>query len=159
MAQTTVEGEEHRNWAMEIYQDKGKRDPLEEVGENILELDLGDVDEELVKKHLAIAVYYTCKLEFRREEEKVQVIEGGPWRHKGDALIVMHYDGFSRLSKIQVENIALLIQLYNLPLVMMKESVARMLGEQLGSFIKMDCSFLAYMRVRVGFPLSKALVS
>jgi hypothetical protein len=152
MAQTMVEGEEHRNWAMEIYQDKGKRDPLEEVGKDILELDLGDADEELVKKHMAIAIYYsqksfnpqylffemmsacgiqslaslkkiedyTFKLEFHREEEKVRVIEGGPWRHKGDVLIVMHYDGFSRPSEIRVENIALLIRLYDLPLVMMK---------------------------------------
>jgi hypothetical protein len=40
----------------------------------------------------------------------------------------------------------------------MKEPVVRMLGGQLGSFIKMDSSFLGYMWVRVGFPLSKALV-
>jgi hypothetical protein len=65
---------------------------------------------------------------------------GGGWRHKGDALIVLHYDGFSRPSEIRVENIALWIRLYDLPLVMMKEPVARMLGEQIGSFIKMDNS-------------------
>jgi hypothetical protein len=40
----------------------------------------------------------------------------------------MHYDGFSRPFEIRVENIALLIRLYDLPLVMMKEPVVRMLG-------------------------------
>jgi hypothetical protein len=29
---------------------------------------------------------YIFKLEFDREEEKVRVLEGGPWHHKGDVL-------------------------------------------------------------------------
>jgi hypothetical protein len=36
---------------------------------------------------------YNCKLEFVREEEKWRAIEGGLWRHKGDALIIVHYEG------------------------------------------------------------------
>jgi hypothetical protein len=43
---------------------------------------------------------YVFKLEFTREEEKVRVLEGGPWQHKGDAFILTHYDGFSRPSEI-----------------------------------------------------------
>jgi agmatine/peptidylarginine deiminase len=36
---------------------------------------------------------YIFKLEFHKAKEKGRVLEGGPWRHKGDALIVTHYDG------------------------------------------------------------------
>jgi hypothetical protein len=28
---------------------------------------------------------YIFKIEFGSEEEKAHVLEGGPWRHKGDA--------------------------------------------------------------------------
>jgi hypothetical protein len=47
------------------------------------------------------------KLEFEKSEEKIRVIEGGPWRHKGDALIVAHYDGCTRPSEVRISNIAL----------------------------------------------------
>jgi hypothetical protein len=36
---------------------------------------------------------YIFRVEFMTLEEKNRVIEGGPWRHKGDAFIVTHYDG------------------------------------------------------------------
>jgi hypothetical protein len=39
-------------------------------------------------------------MEFVKEEDKIRVLEGGPWRHKGNALIVMHYDSLVRPSKI-----------------------------------------------------------
>jgi hypothetical protein len=56
------------------------------------------------------------------------VLEGGPWRHKGDALIVVHYYGLTRLSEVRIDSIALWARLYDLPPVMMKETFARQLG-------------------------------
>jgi hypothetical protein len=41
---------------------------------------------------------------------------------------------------------------------MMKETFAKQLGGQLGKFIKMDVRFPGYMRVRVEYPLNKALI-
>jgi hypothetical protein len=38
---------------------------------------------------------YMFKLEFAKGGEKIKALEGGPWRHKGDALIVVHYDGLA----------------------------------------------------------------
>jgi hypothetical protein len=35
---------------------------------------------------------YIFKVEFMTEDEKERVIKGGPWRHKGYAVIVVHYD-------------------------------------------------------------------
>jgi hypothetical protein len=57
---------------------------------------------------------YNFRLEFVREEEKWRTIEGGPWRHKGDALIVVHYDGLARPSEVQIESIGLWICFYDL---------------------------------------------
>jgi hypothetical protein len=50
---------------------------------------------------------YIFKVEFMREEEKERVIGGGPWRHKGDAVIVVHYDGLARPSEIKIQDIGL----------------------------------------------------
>jgi hypothetical protein len=100
---------------------------------------------------------YVFKLEFNKEEEKLRVLEGGPWRHNGDAFILSHYDGLSRLSEIRITGIALSVRLYDLPQVMMKEAVAKQLGSQLGKFIKMDVNFPGYMHVRVEYPLHMAL--
>jgi hypothetical protein len=98
------------------------------------------------------------KLEFNNKEEKQRVLNRDPWRHKGDSLIVVHYDGLERPSKVRIESIALWVRLYDLPPVMMKEAIARQLGGQVGNFIEMDVRYLGYMSVRVDFPLSKALV-
>jgi hypothetical protein len=46
---------------MEVYQGTRGRDPLEEVEEDIIELDLGAEDDEMIMKHLAIAVYNSRK--------------------------------------------------------------------------------------------------
>jgi hypothetical protein len=41
---------------------------------------------------------YIFKVEFVKEEEKLRVLEGGMWCHKGDALIAVHYDGLIQRS-------------------------------------------------------------
>jgi hypothetical protein len=71
---------------------------------------------------------YSFKLKFLKEEEKRKVLEGGPWQHKGDALLVIHYDGLLRPSEVCIDSIALWVCFYDLPLAMMKESVEKQLG-------------------------------
>jgi hypothetical protein len=88
---------------------------------------------------------YSFKIEFNNHEEKQRVLEGGPWRHKGDALIVIHYDGMVRPSEVNIESIGLWIRLYDLPPVMIKEASARQLGGQISKFIKMDVRYPGYM--------------
>jgi hypothetical protein len=46
---------------------------------------------------------YIFKLEFNTPEEKLRVLDGGPWRHKGDALIMVHYDGLIWPSEISIK--------------------------------------------------------
>jgi hypothetical protein len=68
---------------------------------------------------------YIFKLEFDREEEKVRVLEGGPWHHKGDVFIMVHYDGFVRPSEICISFIGLWVHFYDLQPAMMKPSIAK----------------------------------
>jgi hypothetical protein len=88
---------------------------------------------------------YYFKLEFMREEEKRRVIEGGPWRHKGDALIIVHYDRLTRPSEVRVESIGLWVRFLDLPLAMME------------CFVKMDARYPSYLQVRLEYPLNRAL--
>jgi hypothetical protein len=64
---------------------------------------------------------YCFKLEFHSQDEKMRVLEGGPWRHKGDALIVVHYDGLCRPSEVKIDTIQLWVRLYDLPAAMMRD--------------------------------------
>jgi hypothetical protein len=50
---------------------------------------------------------YMFKLEFAKGGEKIKALEGGPWRHKGDALIVVHYDGLAWPSEVRIEEIGM----------------------------------------------------
>jgi hypothetical protein len=101
---------------------------------------------------------YCFKLEFARAEETARVLEGGSWRHKGDALIVVHYDGLVRPSEVKIDAIQLWTRLYDLPAAMMKEASRKEHGSQLGKYIKMDNRFPGYMRIRVLYPLDKSLL-
>jgi hypothetical protein len=50
---------------------------------------------------------YIFKLEFNMSEEKLRVLDWGPWRHKGDALIAVLYDGLIRPLEISIKNIGM----------------------------------------------------
>jgi hypothetical protein len=65
---------------------------------------------------------YCFKVELSSLEEKIRVLEGGPWRHKGYALLLVHYIGLVRLSEVKIESIPLWVRLYDLPGAMMKEA-------------------------------------
>jgi hypothetical protein len=65
---------------------------------------------------------YCFKVELSSLEEKIRVLEGGPWRHKGYALLLVHYIGLVRLSEVKIESIPLWVCLYDLPGAMMKEA-------------------------------------
>jgi hypothetical protein len=57
-----VSQEDHRAWAMEVYQEHKAEDLLREAEENILELGMDEEEEEISRKHLAMAIYYSCKI-------------------------------------------------------------------------------------------------
>ena len=112
------------------------------------DFDPGDVEGTVERKWFAMARYYSAQrskglfaemgaawrsekpipvrplddnrfiLEFEDEEIYKFVINGGPWRHKGDALIVMPYDGLTRPSEVVIDSIDLWLRFYDVPVSM-----------------------------------------
>ncbi|TVU28632.1 hypothetical protein EJB05_20156, partial [Eragrostis curvula] len=97
-------------------------------------------------------------LEFHSEYDRNKVVLGGPWRHKGDAVIVVNYDGLTRPSEVVIESILLWVRLYDLPPVMMSKDCGERLGRRFGRVTCVDTRFTNYLRLRVVFPLGKVLV-
>jgi hypothetical protein len=93
-------------------------------------------------------------LEFDSEVIKQHVTQGGPWRHKGDSLIVVSYDGFSPPSAIVMNTIGMWARFYDLPDVLRKDYVQK-LEAWLGQVQVVDMSFPNYVRVRVLSPPGK----
>jgi hypothetical protein len=100
---------------------------------------------------------YIFKIEFASVEEKQRIVERGPWRHEGDALILAHYDSLMCPSKIRILTIGLWVCPYDLPSTMMKQSLAMPLGGQLGKVMKSDVRYPSYMWIRVEWPLTNPL--
>jgi hypothetical protein len=97
-------------------------------------------------------------IEFDSEEVKQRVVGGGPWRHKGDALLVVPYDGLSPPSTVVMNIVRLWARLYDLPAALRKDDYVQKLGARLGQVQRVDLSFPSYVRVRVLFRLANALV-
>ncbi|TVU10531.1 hypothetical protein EJB05_44068, partial [Eragrostis curvula] len=101
-------------------------------------------------------------LEFMGEGDYNFVMMGGPWIHKGDALIIVPYDGKTRPSEVAPDAIPLWIQLFDLPGLMMTKEVREALGRKLGKFLeyyKDDGELMGgrYLRIKVAVPLKKPL--
>jgi hypothetical protein len=52
---------------------------------------------------------YIFTIEFMSPEEKAKVLDGGPWKHKGDTLIIIHYYGLVSPSEIHIESMGLVL--------------------------------------------------
>jgi hypothetical protein len=96
-------------------------------------------------------------LEFVERNAWEYVINGGSWRHKGDALIVVPYDGFTRPSEITFDKINMWIRVYDVPEALMTTGFARSCGQQLGDVLEVNGAVRDYLHVRIAFPLVRAL--
>lgn len=115
--------------------------------------------QKVVHKELYDRVF---SLEFYGESDYKFVMNGGTWKHKGNTLIVVPYDGISRPSEVATNSIPIWIQIFDLPGRMISEEVCMQLGDGLGHTIevhKESGQLLVgkYLRVRVDIPVQKAL--
>jgi len=97
-------------------------------------------------------------VEFDSEQLWRRVVGGGPWIHKGDAVIVVPYDGIRRLSEVLITSIALWVRIYDIPVTMITDGFARALGSKIGHVLEVGQAVNDYKRVRVDFPLEKAIM-
>jgi hypothetical protein len=96
-------------------------------------------------------------VEFDSEKLWSRVIGGGPWKHKRDAVIFVPYDGVCRFSDVVIDSIVLWILIYDIPETMITEGFARALGAKLGKVLEVGQAIQNYKRVKVDFPLEKAI--
>lgn len=71
-------------------------------------------------------------LEFTSESSLNYVLRGGPWTFKEDTLIVVRYDGLSRLFEVIIESIPIWIRIYDIPMRMMTIGFVNALGAKVG---------------------------
>lgn len=97
-------------------------------------------------------------VEFDSERLWKRVVGGGPWRHKGDAVIFVAYDGIRRISEVAINSIALWVRIYDIPITMITEGFARALGGKIGRVLEVGHAVNNYKRVRVDFALEKIIM-
>ncbi|CAN6287497.1 unnamed protein product [Urochloa humidicola] len=96
-------------------------------------------------------------IEFRSEKDLNFVLNGAPWKFKGDAMIVIPYDGFTRLSEVIIESLPLWIRIYDVPVAMQIPSFMSALGVKVGRVMEIGEAVKDFKRVRVEFALADAL--
>ncbi|CAN6372213.1 unnamed protein product [Urochloa humidicola] len=97
-------------------------------------------------------------LEFASENSLKIALRGGPWIFKGDAVIVVPYDGLARLSEITIESIPLWVRIYDIPVaMMMRPSFLQALGAKVGRVMEIGEAARDFKRIRVDFDLAEPL--
>lgn len=66
------------------------------------------------------------------------VIKGGPWIHRGDALLVASFDGITCPSNVPLDVVPIWVRIYDLPLVLMTKVRGEMFGSKLGKVREVD---------------------
>lgn len=109
---------------------------------------------EVISRHLGD---YRFLLEFSCEQALNFVLKGGPWKFKGDVLILVRYDGFSRLSEVSIESIPLWIRIYDMRVALMRSGLVSILAAKVGKVMEVGEAVKDFIRVRVDLDLADAL--
>jgi cytochrome c len=101
-------------------------------------------------------------LEFTEEGDRDHVVRGGPWQYKGDAFLVEGLQVGADPATALFTHVPMWVQFRNIPFYLLTKKLARDLGEQVGTLIKIDdnargniCDKI--LRVRIQLPLYLAL--
>jgi hypothetical protein len=98
-------------------------------------------------------------LEFDDEHHYQYALNGGSWRHKGDALIVVPYDGFSRPSEIEINSINMWVRFYDVPVTLMSPTFTRALAKMVSNeVLEIGDPVRDFLRARVAIRLEDPLV-
>ncbi|CAN6226454.1 unnamed protein product [Urochloa humidicola] len=72
-------------------------------------------------------------VELESEQMYNFVVNGGPWRHKGDALIVVPYDGYRRPSEVVIDAVNVWVRFYDVPFNLMNPAFSAVLARKVSS--------------------------
>jgi hypothetical protein len=97
-------------------------------------------------------------LEFDTEPRYQYALNGGPWRHKGDALIVVPYDGFSRPLEIEINSINMWVRFYDVPVTLMSSAFTMALAKKVSNeVLEVGGPVRDFVRAKVAFRLEDPL--
>lgn len=99
---------------------------------------------------------------FNAEGDHKFVLQGGPWIHRGDALIVADFNGLLSPSMVPLESVPIWVRIYDLPLVMMNKARGELYGSKLGKVREVDVQQNGsnkhdFFRIRVDLPVNRPL--
>lgn len=99
-------------------------------------------------------------INFKAEGDYKFVIQGGPWLHKGDALLVAEFDGLTCPSEVSLDVVTIWIRIYDLPLVLMTKAIGELYGSKFGKVREVDVEEDGrnrhdFFRIRVELPVKK----
>jgi hypothetical protein len=97
-------------------------------------------------------------LELSTENSLDFAIRGGPWSFRGDAVIMVRYDGLTKLSEVSIESIPLWIRIHDIPVAIMTTAFVTALGAKVGRVMEVGETVKDFNRVCVDFALSDALI-
>ncbi|OMP03234.1 hypothetical protein COLO4_10561 [Corchorus olitorius] len=100
--------------------------------------------------------------QFESEVEKERVYQQGPWNFNKALLVLKNYDAFISVEEIKLEWCAFWIQVHDLPLGFMTESVGKAIGDSFGEVIEIDTcgdkvAWGKFLRIRACLNVNKPL--
>ena len=100
--------------------------------------------------------------QFGHEADIWRIQESGPWAYDNHPLIFERVAQGDNLDKVDLNELAMWIQLHDLPVGWWSDSIARKIGSRLGEFLESDPNnYLGarkdYMRIRIKFDVLKPL--
>jgi hypothetical protein len=98
-------------------------------------------------------------LEFPMERALNFVLSKGPWTSKGDALLVVRYDGLSRMSEVVIDTILLWVRIFDIHVAMLTRGFVSALGSKIGRVLEVGEAVKDFQRVRVDFALANPLMA
>jgi interleukin-1 receptor-associated kinase 1 len=98
---------------------------------------------------------------FATKKEAELVCRNGPWSFDRNLLILNRISGDEQPSKLEMNRVSFWVRVYDLPLKLRSEGMAKKLGNILGNFEEMDmkeCNRMGkFLRIRVSMDLRKPL--
>lgn len=99
---------------------------------------------------------------FNAEGDYNFVLQGDPWLHRGDALLVAEFNGLLNPSMVNLDTVPIWVRIYDLPLVMMNRARGELYGSKMGKVREVDvqedgCNKHDFFRIRVDLPVNRPL--
>jgi hypothetical protein len=101
-------------------------------------------------------------IEFEHREDKIQIMEGRPWKVDSDLFSMADFDGRTPPSELEFEKAEFWVRMLNMPLACMSREMGQRIGASMGTVVDVDVDedgvgWGEFLRVRIVLDLTKPL--